>query len=217
MFVQDVDVNLKVMECKDYSNPSVLVSGRTLLNQAKAILKNMKKANSVTLPYLDEGGNPKESGQTMEDVINNMMDDMYELLEGPDADEDSDDEDKENDGSKSAPSSNKKRRVDDGDSGGGDSSDGGDEDPQPSTRPHGWRFKGYVAFLFSYLVLFGKTRTPIVAWTSFAWTTHQRKTQRKKAPRLTPVLPSERKRRKPKLLNELERRIGECLQWSRFY
>ena len=48
MFVQDVDVNLKVMECKDYSNPSVLVSGRTLLNQAIGQYRsNMKNANSV--------------------------------------------------------------------------------------------------------------------------------------------------------------------------
>ena len=63
-------------------NSSTLASGRMLLNAAKETLKTIKKACAELKQLVNEDGTPKKSGETVEDVVNQLLDIMFHALKG---------------------------------------------------------------------------------------------------------------------------------------
>jgi hypothetical protein len=114
-----------MLERKSFTQEE-FITGRTLFDLAKGCLKNIKKAMSVIVSKIKHG-KPVNSGQTMEDVYKEVLDEMYKLLKGK-------------------PSLQEENP---------DSSDHDEDEqakPASSDRPHDWVFNGWMAFL-----LFGPT------------------------------------------------------------
>ncbi len=71
------DINQTVIERKTFKSAE-LASGRNLHDQTKVTLKNFRKAKSFSEKYLDEGGLPKLSGQSVEQVVDSILQDMWD-------------------------------------------------------------------------------------------------------------------------------------------
>ena len=139
-------INTDVLSNKDYKN-STLITGRTILGQAKNTLSTVRKACSVLGGLVKEDGTPKFSGDTIEDVVNKMLDQMYELLKGKSQAEEADDDDPKKTTAEEE-CSEAEEEVEDPQSG----------DSQPSNsseRPTNWMFHGFMAVL-----LFGPMAAP---------------------------------------------------------
>ena len=66
-------IDLKSMSEINYKNKT-LITGRTILNHGKNALKTIRKACAVLKPLINDGGTPKHSGDSIDDVVNKMLD-----------------------------------------------------------------------------------------------------------------------------------------------
>ena len=53
-----------------------------LLTQAKETLRTIRKACAELKELVNEDGSPKRSGETVEDVLNELLDTMFHALKG---------------------------------------------------------------------------------------------------------------------------------------
>ncbi len=78
--VRGVDVTQEVIEQKAFKSVE-LVNGRSLTRCADEGIKNITKVWSFALKYVDSNGNPKLSGDnSFEDIVNRVLDDMWDEL-----------------------------------------------------------------------------------------------------------------------------------------
>jgi hypothetical protein len=75
------EITRSVLQCTSF-NGSELVTGRTLLSTAKSALRTIRKAVAICKEYVDNSGNPLYSGWSKDDVIEKVLDRMYEVLRG---------------------------------------------------------------------------------------------------------------------------------------
>eukprot|EP00521_Asterionellopsis_glacialis_P008725 CAMPEP_0195285788 /NCGR_PEP_ID=MMETSP0707-20130614/3498_1 /TAXON_ID=33640 /ORGANISM="Asterionellopsis glacialis, Strain CCMP134" /LENGTH=402 /DNA_ID=CAMNT_0040345337 /DNA_START=29 /DNA_END=1237 /DNA_ORIENTATION=- len=145
-----LEVSAEDLEFKSYTS-RIVISGRALHDAAKLCLKNMKKAASCAASYLDDAGNPKESGKTQVDVCEQVLDDMWALVEDNTvviSNEKTNNNASSDTGNDSA-SALDTETDSEGESNGGLKSTTKSCDAV-GTRPRNWYFHGYMAF-----VLFG--------------------------------------------------------------
>ena len=76
-FILGKQIKRKVMESSSFVDRASLLAGRTLLLNAKEMLKYLKFANSHVLTLLDDHSQPLTSGWTMDDVIEYVLEFMY--------------------------------------------------------------------------------------------------------------------------------------------
>ena len=80
-YVLEKHITVESLSRVNYHNKS-LILGRTLYNNAKQVLGTVRKACAIAGRLVDEDGVPLESGKTQDDVIEEMLGDMYNLLKG---------------------------------------------------------------------------------------------------------------------------------------
>jgi hypothetical protein len=78
--VAEESITVAVLESKTFKTTE-LTTGRNLLDTARNATRNIKKLISLLLPKLDHG-KPKLSGQTMEQVLEEVREEMWTLLKG---------------------------------------------------------------------------------------------------------------------------------------
>ena len=81
-FYIDKHITLEeVLSQRDYKSKELL-QGRTIHNHARTTLANVRKACSLVKDLLKEDGTPVKSGETIEDVMETMLEEMYAMLNG---------------------------------------------------------------------------------------------------------------------------------------
>ena len=129
--VLEKQITVEILSRANYRNKSLLL-GRTLYNNAKDVLTTVRKACAFAARLVDEDGVPVESGKTQDDVIEEMLSDMYRLLKGKKSSEVEEDEDPTSESEELPTGSNDDSVVD----------KNGDDD-----RPASWFFHGFMAVL----------------------------------------------------------------------
>ena len=76
IYVRDSDINTDVLEVKTF-NSNELITGRALLDQANSCFCEFKKACAFVKDELTDDGHPKASGDTIEAIVNRLLDFMY--------------------------------------------------------------------------------------------------------------------------------------------
>ena len=74
-------ITVEALSTVSFKSPT-LASGRMLLSNAQETLKTIKKACAELKQLVNDDGTPKKSGETIEDVINELLDIMYHSLKG---------------------------------------------------------------------------------------------------------------------------------------
>ena len=143
-------INLKILSEKDFKTQT-LITGRTIHNQARKTLGTVRKACAVLKQYVKEDGTPKFSGDTIEDVVNKLLDDMYEQLKGKSALEIENDVDPESIKSGSTLEEENSEVEEENDA----NSDNNSVASSTIQRPTNWMFHGFMACL-----LFGPMARP---------------------------------------------------------
>lgn len=138
-------------------NSKTLATGRMLLSQAKDTLKTIKKACAELKQLVNEDGTPKKSGETTEDVVNQLLEIMFHSLKGKRMVEDevASPSKNKNDGGEDASDVDSSINAGDDASSRTSTRDNVDYVGDEPVRPNDWTFHGLMAVL-----LFGPMATP---------------------------------------------------------
>ena len=80
-FIVGRHITAEVLTNANHKSTQVL-RGRTIHNYARSTLTTVRKACSFVQPLLKEDGTPVESGKTVDDIIEEMLENMYQMLKG---------------------------------------------------------------------------------------------------------------------------------------
>ena len=70
-------ITMDVLQKTSFKKAAGLLQGRTILDTGKKCLATIRKACSIAKEHVKEDGMPKRSSETIEDVINNVLEEMY--------------------------------------------------------------------------------------------------------------------------------------------